>query len=253
MSATGTTFEKASLYDRYRLPYAPQAVDDLLAPAGAAPVVADVGAGTGQLARLFAPRCDRVYGVEPDLAMRQVAAKALASWSNIELVAASAEQTTLAGESVDLLVIGNAFHRIRPEACAELRRVLRPGGWIARFAYTFLNQAYTQMLFPKLATLSSLTRRIDQAWHSTPIEELFGAGPLETLSYGQTHRQDWAAFFGAACSGIESPEPSDPDFARFEAIQREVFEAFAVDGTFEMAYETKVTFGQPAAQQENMP
>jgi|SRR5579859_607882 len=239
--------EKAALYDRYRLPYASEAVDDLLSHTGPAPVVADVGAGTGQLARLFAPRCSNVYAVEPDAAMREVATAALAAWPNIKIVAAAAEQTTLAGESLDLIVIGNAFHRFRPEACAELRRILRPGGWIALFAYKFLNQAYTDMLFPKLGTLPALTSRIDKAWHSTPIEELFGDSPLETLSYRQTHRQDWTAFLGAACSGIESPEPGEPDFARFEAIQREVFGGFAVNGEFEMAYETKVTFGQPAA------
>ena len=238
--------EKAALYDRYRLPYAGEAVDDLLARTGPAAVVADVGAGTGQLARLFAARCAGVYAVEPDPAMRQVATTALAAWPNIEIVAATAEQTTLADQSIDLIVIGNAFHRFKPEACAELRRVLRPGGWIARFTYNFLNQAYTEMLFPKLATLPSLSSRNDKAWHSMPIEALFGAAPMLTLSYEQTHSQDWTAFFGAACSGIESPEAADPEFARFEAINREVFEAFAVDGAFEMAYETRVTFGQLA-------
>jgi SAM-dependent methyltransferase len=238
--------EKATLYDRYRLPYAGEAVDDLLGRIGAAPMVADVGAGTGQLARLFAPRCSTVYAVEPDPAMRQVAATALAGVAGIEIVAAAAEQTTLHDQSIDLIVIGNAFHRFKPEACAELQRILRPGGWIALFTYTFLNQAYTQMLFPKLGTLPSLARRIDKAWHATPIAELFGEGQLQSFSYPQMHSQDWAAFIGAACSGIEAPEPSDPDFARFEAINLEVFEAFAVNGEFEMAYETRVTFGQPA-------
>src|SRR5258706_8711224 len=102
------------------------------------------------------------------------------------------------------------------------------------------------MLFPKLAPLPGLTRRMDQAWHKLPLEALFGAAPLHTLSCPQAHAQDWTAFFGAACSGIESPERDDPDFAAFEAINREVFEAFAVARVFEIEYETKVTFCQPA-------
>jgi ubiquinone/menaquinone biosynthesis C-methylase UbiE len=205
-----------------------------------------VGAGTGQLARLFAPRCATVYAVEPDPAMRQVAAASLVGWPGIEIVAASAEQTGLHDQSIDLIVIGNAFHRFKPEACAELRRILRPAGWIAVFTYKFLNRAYTQMLFPKLGALPSLSSRIDKAWYPTPIAELFGEGQLQSFSYPQRHSQDWTAFFGAACAGIEAPEPGELDFARFEAINREVFEAFAVNGEFEMAYETKVTFGQPA-------
>jgi hypothetical protein len=159
----------------------------------------------------------------------------------------SAEATTLPDQSVDLIVIGNAYHRFRREAGDELRRVLRPGGWAALFVYGFTNQAYTNMLFPRLAALPGLAGRIDQAWHKLPLEALFGAAPQQTLSFPQTHTQDWTAFFGAACSGIESPEPDDPDFAAFEAINREVFEAFAVEGVFTIEYETRVTFGQPAA------
>ena len=48
------TIEKAVLYEKYRLPYAERAVADLLDYIGVVQVVADIGAGTGQLARLFA-------------------------------------------------------------------------------------------------------------------------------------------------------------------------------------------------------
>jgi hypothetical protein len=55
----------------------------------------------------------------------------------------------------------------------------------------------------------------------------------------------WTAFFGAACAGIEAPERTDRDFRRFEAINREVFDAFAVDGKIQIDYETRLSFGQP--------
>jgi len=242
--ASSVGLAKACLYDRYRLPYAPEAVDALLALTGPAPVVADIGAGTGQLARLFSPRGCRVYAAEPDPAMRQVAAGALAGLPGIDIVAASAEQTTLPDQSIDLIVIGNAFHRFRPEAAGELRRILEPQGWIALFASAFTNQAYSDMLFPRLAALPGLSRRIDQAWHRMPVEALFGQAQLQSMTYCQAHKQDWTAFFGAACSGIEAPERDDPDFAAFESINREVFEAFAVEGVFEIEYETRVTVGQ---------
>jgi len=69
----------------------------------------------------------------------------------------------------------------------------------------------------------------------------------DAAGLGVDRRKQIALLFGAACAAMESPEPSDPEFARFEAIQREVFAAFAVDGQFENAYETRVTLGQPAA------
>lgn len=98
------TIEKAALYEKYRLPYAERAVADLLDYIGAVQVVADIGAGTGQLARLFAQRCTRVYAVEPDPAMRQVASTALVDWANIELRDGCGEQSTLAERSLDLIV-----------------------------------------------------------------------------------------------------------------------------------------------------
>jgi hypothetical protein len=49
MVISATTPEKATLYNRYRLPYNTEAVDDLLARTRPALVVADIGAGTGQL------------------------------------------------------------------------------------------------------------------------------------------------------------------------------------------------------------
>lgn len=111
--------DKAWLYEKYRLPYASEAVDDLLQRIGDAPVVADVGAGTGQLARLFAERSEKVYVVEPQSAMRQVATAVLSNLPTIDIRAGLAEEIPLADNAVDLIVIGNAFHRFKPEACAD--------------------------------------------------------------------------------------------------------------------------------------
>lgn len=48
------SLEKATLYEIFRLPDAPEAADDLLRRTGNVRVVAGIGAGTAQLARLFA-------------------------------------------------------------------------------------------------------------------------------------------------------------------------------------------------------
>ncbi len=241
-----TTIEKAWLYERFRLPYAPASVDELLERVGHPQSVADIGSGTGQLARMLAKQCTNIYAVEPDPAMRQVASAALATLENIDIRAGSAEQTTLATDSVELITIGNAFHRFRREACAEMRRILKPNGWVALYSYRFSNQAFSQMLFARLAGLQSTSKRIEQAWHRMPLEALFGDSSLKRLYYRQSHQEDWVAFFSSACSGIEAPEPQDRDFTQFEAINREVFDAFAVDGQIEIDYETEVVYGQLA-------
>jgi SAM-dependent methyltransferase len=236
---------KAHLYEKYRLPYAIQAVDGLLERTGEVRLVADIGAGTGQLARLFAWRCTKLYAIEPDPSMRAVAALVLRDFPNVEIRPSSAEQTGLAENSIDLIVIGNAYHRFRPEACVELRRILKPGGWAALFSYTFSNRAYSEMLFSRLREIKGIAARTARAWHNLPVEALFGSAPTLSLSAPQTCREDWDAFFGAACAGIEAPEPGDPQFAHFEALHRHVFDSCAVDGELQIEYQTLVTFGQP--------
>jgi ubiquinone/menaquinone biosynthesis C-methylase UbiE len=237
--------EKATLYEMYRLSYADEMIDDLLERIGGARDVADIGAGTGQLARGFASRCPKVYAVEPDPAMREVASAALADLARIEIVAGVAEQIPLAGNSVDLVVVGNAFHRFKPEACGELRRILRQQGWIALITYEITDMALTEMLSSKPSALTRVAARREKTWHQVPVRALFEDARIHALSYRQSHTKGWTAFLGAACAGIEAPTRDDEDYAAFEALHREVFEAFVVDGSIQIDYETRVSFGQP--------
>ncbi len=100
------------------------------------------------------------------------------------------------------------------------------------------------MLFSRLSSLKGMSERIDRTWHRMTIQDLFGDRPVRSLSYPQRLTEDWPTFFNGACTGIEAPEPGDPEFEQFKAINREVFEAFAVDGKMSIAYETQVHFGK---------
>jgi SAM-dependent methyltransferase len=239
------SLEKALLYEKYRLPYPAEMVDTVLEHVGVkVDAAVDIGAGTGQLARLFAARCNHIYAVEPDDSMRTVAADMLRDYPNVVVVDGSAENTTLSSESVDLIVIGNAFHRFKQEAVHELLRILKPNGWVAIISYQYTNQAFTDILFGELGKLQGLTSRSATTWHHMSPQSLFGERPILTLRYPQFWRQDWDAFWGAARSGMEAPE-SGAEFAQFRDINRSVFDTFRVDDSIRIEYETTVLFGQP--------
>jgi SAM-dependent methyltransferase len=125
------TFDlRASLYERGRPDYPVAAVNALLAGLGDSDGIriADMGAGTARLARLFVARGCRVVAVEPNAEMR-AAAPALAG---LEWVAASAEEAGLPDDSLDLITVAQAFHWLEPQrALPEFRRMLVPGGRLA--------------------------------------------------------------------------------------------------------------------------
>src|SRR5260370_9091015 len=79
-------------------------------------VVADVGSGTGLLSELFLKNGNRVYGVEPNEAMRQAGEEYLASFDGFTSVNGSAEATTLDDASVDFVPAGQTFPWFEPRA-----------------------------------------------------------------------------------------------------------------------------------------
>lgn len=97
--------------------------------------VVDLGAGTGKLTRTLVALGHEVVAVEP---LEQMLAQLRASVPGVEALSGSAEQIPLENESVDAVVVAQAFHWFdQPAALVEIARVLRPGGvvgliWNAR-------------------------------------------------------------------------------------------------------------------------
>ena len=120
-------------YIRYRPGY-PSAVRDVLrSECGlkSGHVIADIGSGTGFLSELFLKNGNRVFGVEPNEAMRQAGEEYLASYDGFASVEGSAESTTLDDASVDFVTTGQAFHWFDQTAArSEFTRILKPSGWV---------------------------------------------------------------------------------------------------------------------------
>jgi SAM-dependent methyltransferase len=88
--------------------------------------VCDLAAGTGRLTRPLHARTHRIIAIEPVAEMRAVLQ---ASLPGIEVLDGIAEEIPLATDSVDVVVVAQAFHWFDPEpALSEIARVLVPGG-----------------------------------------------------------------------------------------------------------------------------
>lgn len=111
-------------YDRYR-PGFPDRAAELVVPARV-PTAVDLGAGTGKFTRLLLDRADLVVAVEPSEEMLAVLTARL---PGVRAVAGSAEVIPLPEDSADVVTVAQAFHWFdRERACAEIARVLVPGG-----------------------------------------------------------------------------------------------------------------------------
>lgn len=120
----------AATYERGRPSYPDAAIELLAGELGIGPGrrVLDLAAGTGKLTRLLVELGADVVAVEPVDGMR---AELVANVAGIEVLDGLAEAIPLADESVDVVVVGQAFHWFdAPVALAEMARVLRPGGGV---------------------------------------------------------------------------------------------------------------------------
>ncbi|MBU1628233.1 class I SAM-dependent methyltransferase, partial [bacterium] len=94
-------------------------------------IIADIGSGTGILTKLFLDYGNKVFGIEPNKEMREVAEKLLDEYANFVSVDAVAESTKLQSNSIDLLTAGQAFHWFKQDDVKEeFKRILKPEGWI---------------------------------------------------------------------------------------------------------------------------
>jgi SAM-dependent methyltransferase len=126
----GRFSDRAEDYACYRPSYPPAAIDCILNRMGEPSelVVADVGAGTGISARLMAERGVQVWAIEPNAAMRDAATP----HPNLQYLDATAEQTQLPDQSVDVVLCCQSFHWFnKPIALAEFHRILKPSGRVA--------------------------------------------------------------------------------------------------------------------------
>jgi ubiquinone/menaquinone biosynthesis C-methylase UbiE len=130
---TSTAWDYSALagyYDR-RADYAPAALDAALSAMGLArgDEVADMGAGTGKLARPMAERGILVHAVEPNEEMRAHGIRNTAGLS-VTWRDGTGEHTGLNDRCVGAVSFGSSFNVVDQEATLrECRRIVEPRGW----------------------------------------------------------------------------------------------------------------------------
>lgn len=121
----------APLYGRVRPAYPAEAVHAVCG-GHAAGTIADIGAGTGKLSALLLEGGAHVVAIEPSEAMREQLRSCCGNSAELRVIAATAEDTTLPDDSVDVAAYAQSWHWMdSEEAGREADRIVRPGGHLA--------------------------------------------------------------------------------------------------------------------------
>lgn len=206
-------------------------------------VIADIGSGTGISAELFLKNGNIVYGVEPNDAMREAAEKLLSAYGNFRSINATAEETTLPKNSIDLIICAQAFHWFDiPKVKIEFKRILKPTGriclmWNERIldGNPFL-VAYEKLLLKYGTDYKNVRHEnIDEK----KLNEFFeNSYTMKTFPNKQVF--DLAGVTGRLLSSSYTPQYDSPLYEPMLAELNEIFEKNQVKGNIEFLYDTNI-------------
>jgi SAM-dependent methyltransferase len=210
-------------------------------------VVADIGSGTGISAKLFLENGNRVFGVEPNEAMREASEEFLREFRNFEAIDGTAEDTTLETNSIDLVIAAQAFHWFdHIQTRAEFRRILRENGFVALIwnerqvdSNEFLRE-YEQFLLEfgtdyKEVRHEQVTREI--------ISRFFEADFREA-NFQNSQIFDFEGLKGRLLSSSYIPSAEHPRFREMIKELDLLFTKHQKNDTIEIKYDTRVFYGQ---------
>lgn len=238
-------------YVKYRPSYPQEIVACLQRECGLTPaaVVADIGCGPGQLAKLFLENGCTVYGVEPNREMREAGAQRLRSYAKFYPVEGRAEATSLPASSIDFVVAGQAFHWFDQAASRkEFLRILNPGGWVAlvwndrRLDSTPFLRLYEQLLLTYGTDYGHVKHEGQQIDKSLPA--FFGRSGFRRATFDTTLHLDFEAVKGRLRSASYIPESGHPRHAAMMQELEKIFSQHQVNGKIDFGQDTRMYYGQ---------
>lgn len=248
-NAVGRFSNRVDDYARYRPTYPPALIEILKSNCGLThdSVIADVGSGTGILARLFLEYGNTVFGIEPNTGMRLYADKTLWQFNNFLSVPATAEATTLKPSSIDLITAAQSFHWFdRAKAKREFARIVKRRGWVVliwnerRVDSTPFLSAYEDLLL-RYGTDYSQVRHENV---ESEIEDFYAPQTVKMENLENFQRFDLESLRGRTRSASYTPVPGDSNFEPMYAELEKIFQTHAKDGKVTVEYDTRVYYGR---------
>jgi hypothetical protein len=183
--------------------------------------------------------------------MRAEGDRQLAAFARFRSVAGTAEATTLADASVDLLAAAQAFHwfDIAPARAEALRILGRPPLaaliWNDRVATgSAFAEGYERLLLDFGIEYASIRHRHA---HEDSVAAFFGHRDFRVAGFANPTVLDWPTLLARLNSASYVPKVDHPNHAPMVGRLRQLFDGAAQNGRVTMDYVTRVFYGALAA------
>lgn len=221
-------------------------------------VIADIGSGTGISSELFLKNGNTVYGVEPNKEMREAAERLLSGYKNFISVNATAEETTLKGKSIDLIIAGQAFHWFNRQKCkTEFQHILKPEGTVI-LMWNDRRTDSTQFLKSYEDFIKMFATDYMKVNHKNIDEKIFndffGFGNYKMKSFDNFQHFDFEGLKGRVLSSSYMPAEGHKDFDYMMSVLKKIFNRFQHNinlpsgeskrGIVTIEYDTKIYYGK---------
>ncbi|MGD1821911.1 MAG: class I SAM-dependent methyltransferase [Pleomorphochaeta sp.] len=230
-------------YVKYRPSYPQDAINYLfLNGINKKSVVGDIGSGTGILSKLLIDRVEKLYCVEPNLAMRDYANKMLSNNNNFYSIDASAENTTLSDNQLDVITVAQAFHWFDLEKCkSEFNRILKPNSkTFLLFNNRLSNTSFLEKYDDILINFSKDYKKVNHQNLGKDEFNFFFDKKWEKVSYNNFQIFNLEQFIGRVASSSYTPEKGDTNYEIFYSEIKRIFEEENVDGFVRFNYKTEI-------------
>lgn len=209
-------------------------------------IVADIGAGTGLLTHLLTKLDCVILAVEPNVEMLNECKKYCAAHTNIEFINAPAESTQIKENSLDLIIIAQAFHWFNKDLSkAEFKRILKDNGYVI-FLWNDM-QIHNEFVKEYINILNEYKVKTTAAISNyDPDQEKYNflGQEYEKIYYNNQQVLDLEGLVANASSLSYTPSKSSSNYGEFERDLMNLFFKYQEDGQVILHYKTEMCIGQ---------
>jgi len=241
--------DRVENYVKYRPGYPPEVLrlfrDEMNLRSGS--VVADIGAGTGISAKIFAANGNEVFGVEPNKLMREAAKEFLRDFPNFKAIDGTAENTTLPENSIDFVVAAQAFHWFdETNTRKEFKRILKDDGFVV-LMWNERQLDTTAFLKDYENLLIEFGTDYEKVRHENVTKETllnFFQTDFRQAVFQNSQTVDFDGLKGRMLSSSYIPSQENPRFAEMIKKLESLFAEHAENGKIDILYTTNVFHGR---------